>query len=847
MQSYSQPSTAFEAELPALKQYLSLFIIVCIGISVVQCAIWLYSGYFLDLVGWVVPLMLALILGYARHLTIARQPQRAVIIVSVTFFLIAIGGALITGGLVLQAIFVPLTGLVIALPFLSARAMRPLIVMGWLSTAAAVLASLIVRPFMPMPSWTPLVTATISLIILAILMRLFWLHHLHLIELINKREQATHELQRARDSLEQQVVLRTTELSQGRELYYSLIRNIPRGSVMVFDHDLRYLLAEGPGLTEWDYHKQPIVGKTIWDLYPPDLCAFLEPKRRAALAGQYVQYELRHQQHVYDVQIVPLRNEAGEVTSGLIVSQNITDRDRAEQALRESEDRYRQLVELSPDAVIVHQNPTIVYVNQAALTLFGVTDTNEMLGQDVFEYVAAESQVLIRQRSSQLLIDAKTTPQATWIAQRADGAQIPVESVGNYILFNGIPSIQAIVRDISERRRAEEEQRAFDHKLQETQRLESLGVLVGGIAHDFNNLLMGMLGNAALALADLGPDHVVREPIERVEQAAIRAAELIRQMLAYAGKGRYSVGMIDLNTLIIEMHSLLHASIQRSVTLELDLGTTLPLIEGDVAQIRQVVMNLLVNAAEAIGDQPGTITVTTRLTTASATPNEAATDQGARHYLHLRVQDTGSGMDAYTLARIFEPFFTTKFTGRGLGLAAVQGIIRSHQGMLTVESSVGVGSTFDIYLPAQEYRFVDHDPYKLLPEPARQPVVDQGTVLIIDDEEGIRTVVSRMVHRLGYQTITAIDGATGMEVFRERRSELCCVLLDVAMPGLSGVQILPQLQAIDQTIPIVLMSGYTEQELVASLEGSWEQNVLTKPFTLEVLRQRLQGMLRPQA
>jgi signal transduction histidine kinase len=261
-----------------------------------------------------------------------------------------------------------------------------------------------------------------------------------------------------------------------------------------------------------------------------------------------------------------------------------------------------------------------------------------------------------------------------------------------------------VARDISRHKQAEAERKAVERKLQESQKLESLGLLAGGIVHDFNNLLGSIMGNAGLALLELEPESPARESVEQIELAAHHAADLIRQLLAYAGKGRQIIQPINLNTLITEMVQLLQPTISPQIDFHYQLAEDLPPIEGDATQLRQVMMNLIVNAADAIGTQPGTIKLSSAVQLIDRIEPDTAgfgTPLAPGQYIVLQVIDSGCGMDGITSAKIFEPFFTTKLSGRGLGLAAVLGIIRDHRGLLKVESEVGIGTTFTIMLPVR--------------------------------------------------------------------------------------------------------------------------------------------------
>ena len=361
-----------------------------------------------------------------------------------------------------------------------------------------------------------------------------------------------------------------------------------------------------------------------------------------------------------------------------------------------------------------------------------------------------------------------------------------------------------------ERKRMEGERRRFETQVQQTQKLESLGVLAGGIAHDFNNLLAVMVGNAGLARLELPVDSAVQETLRRIELAGLRATELTRQMLAYAGKGQLVVGRLDLSALVEEMVRLLESAISKKVTLRFALAEGLPAIEGDATQLRQVVMNLITNASEAHGSASGTIVVRTGAIRASRSYLASCyvdDELPEGDYVFLEVSDTGGGMDAATQARIFDPFFTTKFTGRGLGLAAALGIVRRHRGAVRIRSSAGSGTTFTILLPGAA-----------LPADAPRPDAEtdtrgwraSGTVLVVDDEEAVRTTAERILQSVGFSVRSAPDGRAALETFAARQNEIILVLLDLTMPRMGGEEALRELRRLKPDVRVVLSSGYGE-------------------------------------
>ncbi|HYR86862.1 MAG TPA: response regulator, partial [Terriglobia bacterium] len=394
--------------------------------------------------------------------------------------------------------------------------------------------------------------------------------------------------------------------------------------------------------------------------------------------------------------------------------------------------------------------------------------------------------------------------------------------------------LAVFVRDVTERKR-------FSERLQQTQRLESLGVLAGGIAHDFNNLLTGIIGNASLALEE-SPPKPMRGWLQAVMSAGEQATALTRQLLAYAGKGPFVTQPLNLSELVRETSHLVQTSIPRTVHLRLQLAENLPAVEGDVAQLQQVIMNLVINGAEAIGDgRTGSVTVTTCLQQIDQiyiqqtfTPEEIS--PGA--YIVLEVTDTGCGMDEATVSRIFEPFFTTKFTGRGLGLAAAIGIVRRHKGTLKVYSVPAQGSSFKILIPASTREAAD--------SPLKRTVQSPGgteTILVIDDEEVVQRAARSTLERLGYTVILAEDGAKGIQRCRESGARISLVLLDLTMPGMPGEEVLERLEAMRPDLPVILSSGFNQMEVTRRLSGKGPASFLQKPYTARQLAEQVRSVL----
>ena len=393
--------------------------------------------------------------------------------------------------------------------------------------------------------------------------------------------------------------------------------------------------------------------------------------------------------------------------------------------------------------------------------------------------------------------------------------------------------------DITDRKADEEKLRVREDQLRQAQKMESIGVLAGGMAHDFNNLLTGVIGNASLALDSMEPSDENRPLIEAAMLSAQRAADLTRQMLAYAGKGRFIVGPVSLSEAVREMAGLLRGSVPATIEIDLNLDSKIPPVEADEGQIQQIVMNLVLNASEAIGDRPGRITVLTEtreLDTAAINQYHLGIPAGT--YVCLEVEDTGPGMDQATRARIFEPFFTTKFTGRGLGLAAVHGIVRAHDGAVFVYSHPGKGAHFKVLLPAAGSYAIEK------PEVPSgvQDLGGHGTALVVDDEETVRLVAKTSLERAGYRVLLATNGIEAVEVFKQAADQIAFVILDLTMPQMSGEETLERLRAIRTDVPVLLSSGYNQVEVIKRFTGRGLAGFIGKPYSSATLLEKVKSV-----
>jgi two-component system cell cycle sensor histidine kinase/response regulator CckA len=524
-------------------------------------------------------------------------------------------------------------------------------------------------------------------------------------------------------------------------------------------------------------------------------------------------------------------------------------------ALSTADRPYRIFVESMRDgAATLSASGLILYANRRFAELLS-RSREAIVGVPLARFVAGGLPVELKE----ILAHGALSRTVELELVNADGFTIPV-LVGaspldvdgdrlTCLTFTDLSAQKAQEREIARLTHAQAKQVAevreeFALNLAESQKLEALGVLAGGIAHDFNNLLTVILGNIDLALGTLAPDARERSQLERAELAATRSAELARQMLAYSGKGRFVVEIVDLREIVSGQTELIKAAVSKKADLSLDLAPDTPPIEADATQLRQVMLNLITNASEAIGDANGTIDVRCGPIDADRAFLSEYDFAGALpdgKYAFFEVADTGTGMDAKTKEKIFDPFFTTKFTGRGLGLAAVQGIVRGHGGAMKVNTERGEGTTFTLIFPVST---------KSAPAPSHivtSPIGHAtGTVLVAEDDDAVRRMTVTMLESIGLTVVSAVDGAQALSVLKQRGNEFAFVLLDFMMPGMSGDEVIDELQRVGATTPIVLTSGYNAHELSQRFVGRGVAAFLQKPYQLQQLRATALELLAAQ-
>jgi len=516
----------------------------------------------------------------------------------------------------------------------------------------------------------------------------------------------------------------------------------------------------------------------------------------------------------------------------IAVVRDVSERRRSEEALRESEQRFRNVIEASPMGMHffrLEPGDRLVFAgaNAAADRILGVNHA-ALVGKLLEEALPSFKGTDVPWRFR--LAAREGVP---WYSEQMEYEDDRIKGFYEIYAVQTEPlAMVAIFLDVTQRRKAEQDRRKMEARMRESQRLESLGLLAGGIAHDFNNLLQAVRGHTEILVRCGIPTPTHQEALDGIDSASRRAADLCRQLLAYAGKGKLTQEIIDLRQSVMEIGKVLEVGLSKKAKLEYRFDDDLPAVKGDGTQIRQVLLNLMTNASEALGEDAGTLTVSVR--THQVQEQEDGLVPG--RYLAVEVKDTGCGMDEETQSRIFEPFFTTKFTGRGLGLAAVRGIVLAHLGALRVKSGKGVGTTMTVLLPASEVRIPAAAP---LAKPKPGSGVFRGKVLLADDDEDVRFVTRRMLERLGFQVAEAVDGRQAVERAKAQGERWAAIILDLTMPDLDGVEAFRLIRRAIPQVPVVLISGYNQEDVASRMGGLSGYSLIQKPFNQAELEQAL--------
>jgi PAS domain S-box-containing protein len=648
------------------------------------------------------------------------------------------------------------------------------------------------------------------------------------------------------------------EVRQSEERYRTLFDTMLEGFCIIeviFENDVPvdYRFLEINPAFEGQTGLKNARGRLMRDLAPDHEAHWFQIYGHVALTGQPARFvnEAKALNRYYDVSAY--RIGGPESRKVAILFNDIAEAKRTEEALRASESRERaRAAELE---ALMDAAPAAIFIAHDAecRSMTGNRTAHALLRREFGKNLSKSAPEGEKPTNFRAMKDGVEIPPENLPLQKAASSGQPVRGYELDIVFedgaclnllgDAVPLLDengvsrgavGILSDITEFKRAEQ-------RLRDAQKLESLGLLAGGVAHDFNNLLVGVIGNASLAQDMLPPDHPVAELLTGVLKTGEQAAHLTRQMLAYSGKGKFLVEALDLSALIPDMSGLVRPSIPKKVVLYLDLEKDLPPIQADRGQVQQVFMNLVLNAAEAIGSHEGLIAVKTGVENVTAGyarqhPEAAGIQPGK--YVYLEVSDNGCGMDEATKARIFDPFFTTKFTGRGLGLAAVAGIVRGHKGAIAVGSAPGKGSCFTVLFPAAA-RAVE-EPKSAVPEPALQGA---GVVLVVDDEQVVLQMAKRALERQGYTVLLSDSGRAAIDLLRRHPGEIGLVILDLSMPNMNGEEALPEIRKLRPGVKVVVSSGYSESETMVLFKGQRVSGFIQKPYTAAALAEKVKVCL----
>lgn len=579
----------------------------------------------------------------------------------------------------------------------------------------------------------------------------------------------------------------------------------------------------------------------------PDDRDYVNEEWMASVAGK--PYDIEHRLLI-DSEVTWVRekadlyfNDEGEVISAIGLTQDITHVKNSIQAIESSEIRFRSLFENAPIAYqSLDADGNFLAVNNTFCTMLGYSQ-EEILGQNFTKILHPDSAETFEKNFPRFKSQGYVN-NVEFKFKTKTGRDIDIVLDGKIgVLPDGsFKQTHCVMQNVTERKQAEQDKLNFEKQILQTQKLESLGVLAGGIAHDFNNILMGILGNADLALADMDQTDPAREFVRGINDSTRKAADLVKQMLAYSGKGKFTIEPIDLNKLIDDTVQMLNVSISKNARLRYDYSPEPVFLEGDPSQIRQIIMNLVINASEAVGTKSCVITLATGSMYCDREYIESTgfesqightekIDEGK--YTFIEVSDTGTGMSKDTLAKIFDPFFTTKFTGRGLGLSAVLGIVRGHHGIVTIYSEEGKGTTFKVLFPL--YESIETNSNDESPENVDLDWRGEGTFLIADDEQSVRNVGKHMIKKLGFDVLTARNGQEAIEVFKENQADIVGVLLDLTMPEKNGAEVFSEIKKLNPRIKVILSSGYNEPDATMQFVGMGLAGFIQKPYVSKEL------------
>jgi PAS domain S-box-containing protein len=632
--------------------------------------------------------------------------------------------------------------------------------------------------------------------------------------------------------------------------FSSLASNVPGYVALVEAKTLKYQYVNDEYVKSFGMPRDKIIGSHIKDVLSEANYQYALPYIKEVRSGKSASYEMTFNlvsgKRWIQVHFNPVFDDNGQVVSITVLSYDITEKKRSQEILQESEERYRKFSQLTSDFVYRCQRSSgdpfrIKWMGGAVEKITGYSQ-DEIFDKGCWlPLVHPEDSQRISDMLLGLVPGDTSKNEFRIITKSGEIVWLLESSLCEAGDEPGQLVLHGTSQDITDKKRAEEEHQILEKQLQQTQRLESLGVLAGGIAHDFNNILAIIMGHCSLTEMDYNkaPNH-----IPEIEKAVARAAELCRQMLAYAGKAQFVQAQVNIGKLVEDTVNMLNASIKKNVVIKPTIASDIPFIKADASQINQIAMNLIINGAEAIGDEQGEVWVT--LSKISIKAGQSEKDYlgkiiPAGWYACLEVADTGCGMSDETYNRIFEPFYTTKFTGRGLGMSAVLGIITAQGGTLQLSSQLGKGTTFKVYLPIQIGGSNLDEPAKLLDK--NETWLGSGTILLVEDEDQILQLAKTMLAELGFRVIEARNGKEALELYQKNATDINLVWTDLGMPVMDGYALFSELKKCNPALPIIISSGFGDVDITSRISRDDIAGLVGKPYNFNLLREILKNVL----
>ena len=639
------------------------------------------------------------------------------------------------------------------------------------------------------------------------------------------------------------------------------VLNAAPAQIILCDSNERYQLVNQAYADLMERPISEIIGRTLREVVGEGVYLLAKPHIRAVLAGNTLQYERTQQRadgsvRVLEVNYAPDIDANGTVCGWFGMHRDITEERSARTRIAESEERFRTLTEWSPEAILVHRDGTVIYANPAAATLLRARSAEQIIGATFVDLIAPGYHPISQRRIDALLGGALHTPVTEMQFLTFDAGIVDVEIQGTYLAYDGKMAVHVSLHDITLRKNAQATAASLEVQLRESQKMEAIGTLAGGIAHDFNNIIATILGNAALARTDAGANPEVQQSLEEIRKAGARARDLVQQILSFSRRQPTQRKPQSLAPIIEESVRLLRATLPARVALEAHCAAGVPAVLADATQIEQVIINLATNAMQAMHGAPGRISLhldALPLDDALADAHPALRPMHAQHagrVVRLVVSDDGQGMEAAVRERIFEPFFTTKAVdeGTGLGLSVVHGIIQMHEGVITVESEVGKGTSFTLYLRATEADAAATATL-LATTTAAPPTPTPGAgrhILYLDDDDALVSLTQRLLERRGYRISSFVNQEKALAALRADPAGFDLVLTDYNMPGMSGLDVARAVRAIRADLPVVVASGFIDETLRSQAGGAGVRELIFKATDIETFCaavQRLAGSL----